>query len=85
MKSDMKIEFIFLLKVAFPEYEGPQTFEDVSEFLVDKFLAQNRTSINKRHIYTHFTTATDTELVKYVFNSVAEIILNEILRETGLN
>jgi len=30
-------------------------------------------------------TATDTELVKYVFNSVAEIVLNEILRETGLN
>jgi len=45
----------------------------------------NICSSNKRHIYTHVTTATDTELVKYVFNSVAEIILNEILRETGLN
>ena len=61
------------------------TYEDASEFIIDKFLSENRTSSNKRHIYTHMTTATDTELVKYVFNSVAEIILNEILRETGLN
>ena len=69
----------------FPTYEGPQNFEDASEFLVDRFLSENKTSASKRQIYYHFTTATDTELVKYVFNSVAEIILNEILRETGLN
>ncbi len=30
-------------------------------------------------------TATDTELVKHVFNSVTEIIFNEILKETDLN
>jgi hypothetical protein len=30
-------------------------------------------------------TATDTRLVQGIFNSVAEIVLNEILRVTGLN
>ena len=35
-------------------------------------------------MYPHFTTATDTDLVKHVFSCVADVILNEVLKTTGL-
>ena len=38
----------------------------------------------RRPMYPHFTTATDTDLVKHVFSCVADVILNEVLKTTGL-
>jgi len=38
----------------------------------------------KRPIYPHLVTATNTQLVKFVFTGVAEIILNDILKDVGL-
>lgn len=71
---------------AFPDYKGePYSVHDSSDFIVEKYLSQSKADAGKRAMYPHLVTATDTQLVKFVFSGVAEIILNDILRETGLN
>ena len=71
---------------AFPDYNGaPNDVHETSDFIVDKYLSQSQLDATKRPLYPHLVTATDTQLVKFVFSGVAEIILNDILRETGLN
>ena len=51
----------------------------------NRYVAQSETSQKHRPIYTHLTTATDTQLIERVFHNVAEIILNDILRQIGLH
>jgi hypothetical protein len=46
-----------------------------------KFIELNTSK--KRDIYPFFTTATDTDLVKNVFGSVQDIILQNILGKVG--
>ena len=58
---------------------------DASDFIIDTFLSQSKVDLKKRPIYPHLTTATDTDLVKFVFASVADVILNEALKTTGLH
>ena len=71
---------------AFPDYKGDRhSVHESSDFIVEKYLAQVKSDTDKRAMYTHLVTATDTQLVKFVFTGVAEIILNDILKETGLN
>ena len=71
---------------AFPDYYGEKySVHETSDFIVEKYLSQSRADGEKRAMYPHLVTATDTQLVKFVFTGVAEIILNDILRETGLN
>ena len=76
------------IQCAFPDYRGdPRSVPEASQFIIDKFLAQDKWGNSKdfkRPIYPHLVTATNTQLVKFVFTGVAEIILNDILRETGL-
>ena len=74
------------IKTVFPDYDGPEfSAEESGEFIIDKYINRSRIKMTKRPIYTHKTTATDTQLVRIVFQNVAEIILTEILSETGLN
>jgi hypothetical protein len=70
----------------FPDYNGERcSVHETSDFIVEKYLSQSKADTGKRAMYPHLVTATDTQLVKFVFSGVAEIILNDILRETGLN
>ncbi|KAG0150528.1 hypothetical protein CROQUDRAFT_652116 [Cronartium quercuum f. sp. fusiforme G11] len=63
----------------FPDYQGSDTdYSDAREFFLKKFILLDNSS--KRNIYTHYTCATDTSLMKIVIDSVTEIIL---LRGTG--
>ena len=58
------------LRLYFPKYTGPDN--DVStakDFIKDQYLACN---ISQRDIYPHFTTATDTNNIKKVFNVILE-------------
>lgn len=74
------------IKVAFPTYQGgPNEVQESADFIVDTFLSQSEVDLKSRPIYPHETTATDTDLVKYVFASVADVILNEVLKTTGLH
>ena len=81
-----------------PEYSGSQDFGEAlwvfllyrtliiniccdRNFLKDKYLRKNRNK--NRQIYNFETTATDTSLVKNIFNAITEIILNKMLIDAG--
>lgn len=48
-----------------------------------KFESLNRNPDTK-DIYTHFTCATDTNNIQFVFDAVTDVILKNNLREIGL-
>eukprot|EP00095_Tigriopus_kingsejongensis_P000163 maker-scaffold487_size158652-snap-gene-0.36 protein:Tk00163 transcript:maker-scaffold487_size158652-snap-gene-0.36-mRNA-1 annotation:"guanine nucleotide-binding protein g subunit alpha-2 isoform x2" len=73
------------IRLAFPDYSGDNSLESASDFIIEKYLGQSQVSSKRRAIYPHMTTATDTELVNRVFTNVSDIILNDILKDIGLN
>ena len=73
------------IKKYFPDYNGPvHSFEDSTNFLVKKYISKSTTPISKRAMYTHLTTATDTHLIKVVFTTVGDIVMNMILDKYGV-
>ena len=65
------------LRLYFPQYNGPD--HDVSaakEFIKGQFLGCNT---KERMMYTHFTTATDTNNVKVVFKVVLDTVVQKLL------
>ena len=63
------------LRLYFPHYNGPD--HDVSaakEFIKGQFLMHNT---KERIVYTHFTTATDTNNIKVVFQVVLDTIVQQ--------
>ncbi|XP_032396341.1 guanine nucleotide-binding protein G(q) subunit alpha isoform X2 [Etheostoma spectabile] len=59
----------------FPEYDGPQ--RDVKagkQFILDMFVSLNPNK--KKIIYSHFTCATDTDSIRFVFSAVKDHILH---------
>ncbi|KAM6437622.1 guanine nucleotide-binding protein G(t) subunit alpha-3 isoform 2-T2 [Liasis olivaceus] len=71
------------LHVCFPEYDGPNTFEDAGNYIKKQFLDLNVKKEDKE-IYSHMTCATDTQNVKFVFDAVTDIIIKENLKDCGL-
>jgi guanine nucleotide-binding protein G(i) subunit alpha len=71
------------LKLCFEDYEGANTYEDTSRFIQKKFCELNKTSQSKT-VYFHFTCATDTENIKFVFDSVTDVIIKNNLANCGL-
>uniref|UniRef100_H3A6E3 G protein subunit alpha transducin 3 n=1 Tax=Latimeria chalumnae TaxID=7897 RepID=H3A6E3_LATCH len=71
------------LKICFPDYDGPNTFEDAGNYIKHQFLDLNLRK-NVKEIYSHMTCATDTENVKFVFDAVTDIILKGNLKDCGL-
>ncbi|KAK3533122.1 hypothetical protein QTP70_007806 [Hemibagrus guttatus] len=70
------------LNICFPEYTGPNTYEDASAYIQVQFESKNR-SPNKE-IYCHQTCATDTGNIQVVFDAVTDIIIANNLRGCGL-
>ncbi|KAL7985949.1 hypothetical protein Chor_011115 [Crotalus horridus] len=71
------------LSMCFPDYEGPNTYEDAGAYIKLQFLELNiRRDV--KEIYSHMTCATDTENVKFVFDAVTDIIIKENLKDCGL-
>lgn len=61
-----------MLDYYFPEFDGnPTSLKQIQRFLQNLFLCR----CHNRQIYSHFTTAVDTENIKKVFNNVRETIL----------
>jgi len=83
-KRDLFLEKITRvdLKVAFPDYTGGCNAEVAENYMKDRFLQQNENP--KKHIYTHITCATDTGNIQIVFNAVKDIILHNVLDDSGL-
>nr|XP_046231272.1 guanine nucleotide-binding protein G(q) subunit alpha-like isoform X1 [Scatophagus argus] len=58
----------------FPEYDGPQRdVEAGKEFILNMFVSLNPNE--KKIIYSHFTCATDTRNIRFVFRAVKDHIL----------
>lgn len=55
------------------------SWQDTSKYFCDKFVALNRTPT--REVYSHFTNATDTDLLKVTMASVKDMITRQNLRE----
>ena len=71
------------LTVCFPEYTGPNTFQDTTNFIRDKFVRLNKHPGTKT-VYTHVTCATDTDNIQFVFDSVVDIIIAVHFKSTNL-
>eukprot|EP01135_Chromosphaera_perkinsii_P009590 Nk52_evm40s1810 gene=Nk52_evmTU40s1810 len=84
-KKDVLKEKVEASSIAkyFPEYYGdPADVGAVQEFILDMYVDLNR--CETKSIYPHFTCAPDTENIKFVFEAVADTILNNNLRGYGL-
>ncbi|XP_039567843.1 guanine nucleotide-binding protein G(t) subunit alpha-2 [Passer montanus] len=71
------------LSICFPEYDGPNTFEDAGNYIKTQFLDLNMRK-DVKEIYSHMTCATDTQNVKFVFDAVTDVIIKENLKDCGL-
>jgi len=70
------------LRSCFENYDGPDTYEAGCEFLQEQFESRNRNP--DKQVYTQITCATDTDMIKGVFNAVKDIIIRKSLNEAGL-
>merc|ERR1712137_441970 len=61
----------------FPNYSGGLDYDKASAYILKKFVTSNQNA--NRKIFPHFTTATDTNNVRFVFRAVENIIINEIM------
>jgi len=70
---------------AFADYTGATEYQPSLLFIKDKFCdVVDPTTGKPKEIYTHVTCATDTMMVKMVFRSLKEFLLNAALRSAGL-
>eukprot|EP01091_Cochliopodium_minus_P016416 TRINITY_DN613_c1_g1_i1.p1 TRINITY_DN613_c1_g1~~TRINITY_DN613_c1_g1_i1.p1 ORF type:complete len:346 (-),score=84.22 TRINITY_DN613_c1_g1_i1:147-1184(-) len=69
------------LNVCFEDYKDGKDFKAASKFIKNKFIKLNKQE--DKPIYVHFTCATDTENIRYVFDVVKDIIMNNRIDEVG--
>jgi len=66
------------LRCCFPEYTGGNNFENAANFITQKYINVNK---NKdKMIYIKLTTATDTNNIRVIFESVRDIIIKENIK-----
>jgi len=65
------------LDVCFPQYSGGLNEEKASDYILKKYQSKNNNRARK--VFPHFTTATDTGNVRFVFRAVESIIMTEIM------
>ena len=66
------------LTICFPEYTGENEYNEAAEYVREQFENQNKHADTKE-IYTHFTCATDTGNVRFVFDVVSDVLMRKIL------
>ncbi|XP_066499551.1 guanine nucleotide-binding protein subunit alpha-14 isoform X2 [Hoplias malabaricus] len=84
-KTDILKEKITYSHLAdyFPEFTGPQNdAKSAQEFILKMYQEQNPD--REKTIYSHFTCATDTENIRFVFAAVKDTILRHNLKEFNL-
>lgn len=84
-KTDLLVDKIRTVDIRknFPEFRGdPRRLEDVQAFLVQSFSRKRRN--RGKPLFHHFTTAIDTENIRFVFHAVKDTILQENLKDIML-
>ncbi|CAG2100577.1 unnamed protein product [Medioppia subpectinata] len=71
------------LTICYPEYTGNNTYEEAAAYIQLKFENLNKRKDTKE-IYTHFTCATDTNNIQFVFDAVTDVIIKNNLKDCGL-
>lgn len=71
------------LTICFPEYTGSNTYEEAAAYIQMKFENLNKRK-DQKEIYTHFTCATDTNNIQFVFDAVTDVIIKNNLKDCGL-
>lgn len=74
------------LSAHFPEFEGPSKSSEAAQDFVLKLYLEcfERMKNRNRSLYTHFTCATDTNNIRFVFAAVKDIILQSYLVKYNL-
>ena len=67
--------------MAFPEYDGPQDYESTVQFISTKFKEQKK---SLPQVYSHLTCATDTSNMKFVLQSVTDMLIKNFLKDCGI-
>ncbi|CAO3634218.1 unnamed protein product [Cunninghamella blakesleeana] len=67
----------------FPDYQGTNNYKDGYKYIQNRFV-KLKPSTNDTQLYSHFTCATDTEQIKFVFTAIMDVILQENMRDVGL-
>jgi len=67
------------LSTCFPEYDGPNTFEATTSFIMNQFRKANK-SMNKLLSF-HYSCATDTSQIMKIFGDVKNTILRDSLSD----
>ncbi|XP_054363699.1 guanine nucleotide-binding protein subunit alpha-12 isoform X1 [Mirounga angustirostris] len=84
-KMDLLVEKVktVSIKKHFPDFKGdPHRLEDVQRYLVQSFDRKRRN--RSKPLFHHFTTAIDTENIRFVFHAVKDTILQENLKDIML-
>ncbi|KAL2093821.1 hypothetical protein ACEWY4_011133 [Coilia grayii] len=71
------------LTICFPEYTGGSSYDEAAGFIQSQFEDLNKRKDTKE-IYSHFTCATDTKNVQFVFDAVTDVIIKNNLKDCGL-
>ena len=67
------------VKMYFPNFQGdPHNLGTVQDFILQMFDSRRRD--RSKALFHHFTTATDTENIRFVFHAVKDIILGQNLQ-----
>lgn len=64
-------------------FPGSNTYEEAAAYIQCQFEDLNKRKDTKE-IYTHFTCATDTKNVQFVFDAVTDVIIKNNLKDCGL-
>ncbi|KAI7880854.1 G-protein alpha subunit [Lichtheimia hyalospora FSU 10163] len=65
----------------FPDYGGGQDIKNATKYILWRFNQTNRAKLN---IYPHLTEATSTNNIRLVFGAIAETILRNALKDSGI-
>ena len=83
-KEQQSFKKLFLLYFL----SGPDTYEAGRQFIREQFLAQCRmregSTEELKEIYPHFTCATDTTNIRFVFDAVTDTVIRKQLRDVGM-
>ena len=62
---------------------GSNTYEEGAAYIQMKFESLNKRR-DQKEIYTHFTCATDTTNIQFVFDAVTDVVIKNNLKDCGL-
>ncbi|XP_013389581.1 guanine nucleotide-binding protein G(i) subunit alpha-like isoform X1 [Lingula anatina] len=69
------------LSTCFKNYQGKNTFDEAANYIRKKFEGLART---KKEIYVHYTNATDTSNINFVFDASMAVFIRQNLQDVGM-